>query len=367
MFLPVLLVRDYGIGGWVVFAIPNIVGAAGMAWVLRRPGSSDLILAEHRTACVAFSIVTLTFHAFFLIWLVGAVIPLSFCLTAIALVLVLTQFRPKDRAIDLILSWVVLGVSLVILAKGLTNFHIADHHHPEQTGDLLYLTPICFFGFLLCPYLDVTFLEARAANTPGGAKVAFGVGFGLFFLAMIFLPLLYVGDFVRWGDIDDGSFGESGLRTWVALFLICQTGFTWAAHRRALPAYQKSDLLMWIGAVAAVAGVTFLLKRPASFNTLDSNSRLGEPIYRIFVSFYGLVFPAYVWICMTPIKGRSPGASRMALIVWAAAVVIAAPMYWMAFLDGKMAWLAPALIVVLGMRGLVSIGNSSNYRPRPAS
>jgi hypothetical protein len=57
----------------------------------------------------------------------------------------------------------------------------------------------------------------------------------------------------------------------------------------------------------------------------------------------------------------------MALIVWAAAVVIAAPMYWMAFLDGKMAWLAPALIVVLSMRGLVSIGNSSNYRPRPAS
>jgi hypothetical protein len=140
-------------------------------WVLRRPGSSELILAEHRAACVAFSIVTLTFHAFFLIWLVGAVIPLSFCLTAVALVLVLTQFRPKDRSIDLILSWVVLGVSLVILAKGLTNFHIADHHHPEQTDDLIYLTPICFFGFLLCPYLDVTFLEARAANTPGGRRL----------------------------------------------------------------------------------------------------------------------------------------------------------------------------------------------------
>ena len=367
MFLPVLLVRDYGIGGWIAFAIPNIVGAAAMGWVLRRPGSSELILAEHRAACVAFSIVTLTFHAFFLIWLVGAVIPLSFCLTAVALVLVLTQFRPKDRSIDLILSWVVLSVSLVILAKGLTNFHVADHHHPEQTGDLLYLTPICFFGFLLCPYLDVTFLEARAANTPGGAKVAFGVGFGLFFLAMIILPLLYEGDFVQWGGIDDGSFGESGLRTWVALFLICQTGFTWAAHRRALPAHQKSDLPMWIGAVAVVVVVTILLKRPASFNTLDASGRLGEPIYRIFMSFYGLVFPAYVWICMTPIKGRSPGASRRALIVWAAAVVIAAPMYWMAFLQGKMAWLAPALIVVLGMRGLVSIGNSGNYRPRPAS
>src|SRR4051812_22981962 len=28
MFLPVLLVRDYGLLGWVVFAIPNVIGAA---------------------------------------------------------------------------------------------------------------------------------------------------------------------------------------------------------------------------------------------------------------------------------------------------------------------------------------------------
>ena len=367
MFLPVLLVRDYGIGGWFAFAIPNIIGAAAMGWVLRRPGASAHILAEHRTACVAFSIVTLTFHAFFLLWLVGAVIPFWYCMAAIAAVLVLTQWRPRDRSIDLILSWIVLAVSLAVLVKGLTHFSIADHHRPEQSTDLLFLTPICLFGFLLCPYLDVTFLEARAANTPRGAKVAFGIGFGLFFLAMIFLPLLYGGDIVRWGDIDDGSFGETGLRTWVALFLITQTAFTWAAHRRALPAYRKSDLPLWIGAVLVVAIVTFLLKRPASFNTTYAPMSVGEPIYRIFMSFYGLVFPTYVWICMTPIKGPAPGPTRRALTVWAAAVLIAAPMYWMAFLQGKMVWLAPALIVVLAMRGLISIGISRNYRAGPAS
>jgi hypothetical protein len=32
MFLPVLLVRDYGIGAWWIFAIPNVVGAAAMGW-----------------------------------------------------------------------------------------------------------------------------------------------------------------------------------------------------------------------------------------------------------------------------------------------------------------------------------------------
>ena len=34
MFFPVLLLRDYGFMGWVVFAIPNVVGAAAMGWVL---------------------------------------------------------------------------------------------------------------------------------------------------------------------------------------------------------------------------------------------------------------------------------------------------------------------------------------------
>src|SRR3954465_13192934 len=69
MFLPVLLVRDYGLAGWAVFAIPNVVGAAAMGWVLARPGARERVLAEHRTACVAFSAVTLAFHAYFLTWL----------------------------------------------------------------------------------------------------------------------------------------------------------------------------------------------------------------------------------------------------------------------------------------------------------
>lgn len=34
MFLPVLLVRDYGVWGFVVFAVPNVVGAGAMGWVL---------------------------------------------------------------------------------------------------------------------------------------------------------------------------------------------------------------------------------------------------------------------------------------------------------------------------------------------
>src|SRR3954454_24069926 len=67
MFLPVLLVRDYDIWGWIVFAIPNVVGAAAMGWILTREGSEQ-ITQHHRAAVNAFSIITIAFQLFFLIW-----------------------------------------------------------------------------------------------------------------------------------------------------------------------------------------------------------------------------------------------------------------------------------------------------------
>src|SRR3974377_2421065 len=65
MFLPVLLVRDYGIWGWIVFAIPNVLGAPPMGWVIRSRETSLEIVAAHREACQLFSAVTIAFHLFF--------------------------------------------------------------------------------------------------------------------------------------------------------------------------------------------------------------------------------------------------------------------------------------------------------------
>src|SRR2546421_8858832 len=71
MFLPVLLVRDYGIWGWVVFAVPNVVGAAAMGWVIRSAESSHAITGNHFSACAAFSVITILFHVFFVQWMVA--------------------------------------------------------------------------------------------------------------------------------------------------------------------------------------------------------------------------------------------------------------------------------------------------------
>src|SRR3954467_2802578 len=56
MFLPVLLVRGYRMWGWVVFAIPNVVGAAMMGWVLREPSASERLAWAHRGAGVFFPV-----------------------------------------------------------------------------------------------------------------------------------------------------------------------------------------------------------------------------------------------------------------------------------------------------------------------
>src|SRR5690554_5738767 len=75
MFLPVLLVRDYGVWGFVAFALPNIVGAAAMGWVVTSPAESAAMVSTHRAACRAFSLVTIAFHAYVLVWLYPTLVP----------------------------------------------------------------------------------------------------------------------------------------------------------------------------------------------------------------------------------------------------------------------------------------------------
>src|SRR5688572_9226592 len=70
MFLPVLLVREYGVWAWVIFAIPNCVGAAAMGWTLRTPVQSRDMVDAHAVACRAFSLVTIAFHVFVVGWII---------------------------------------------------------------------------------------------------------------------------------------------------------------------------------------------------------------------------------------------------------------------------------------------------------
>src|SRR4029079_12438831 len=74
MFLPVLLVRDYGVWGWIVFAVPNVVGAAAVGWLYRcRDGLP--VTEAHARVISLFSLVTAGFQIFFACWVIDIIFP----------------------------------------------------------------------------------------------------------------------------------------------------------------------------------------------------------------------------------------------------------------------------------------------------
>ncbi|HEV2293741.1 MAG TPA: hypothetical protein VGR35_07785 [Tepidisphaeraceae bacterium] len=367
MFLPVLLVRDYGFWAFVVFAAPNVIGAAAMAWVLRDADASARVMSRHLPAVVAFSLVTVAFHLFFLFCvvmpLVGSWFILAIALLAVLVVLLLAQHL---RGGWLIAAAVALAGSVVIFgALGLRGALAV----PAQQGQLssvalLWLLPVSIFGFALCPYLDITFHRARQATSPADGRLAFGVGFGVFFLAMILLTLFYAQLLItrRAGSASAIGIPEASMAVWlVAVHMAVQAGFTIAAHvryagRRLGEIGLEAGTVLILACIMLLVGALIVSARVTDYRGLAGS----EMAYRLFMAFYGLVFPAYVWICMVPTRTSELTPAR-ALLTYIGATIIAAPMFWMGFIERRMVWLLPGMAVVL-LAGFVvrRIGPRSN-------
>jgi hypothetical protein len=327
MFLPVLLIRDYGAWAWVVFAVPNVLGAAAMGWVLRE-GQSEGMVAAHRGAMESFSSVTAIFQIFFALWMSQAYrLSLAAPLLAVALLLMLgdSQWRAIVAAI------VTLVISLVCISAVSSHWLIAS---PVQTRPELLsgLSVVCVLGFSLCPYLDDTFHRARQALPSG--RLSFSLGFGVFFLLMILFTLLYAPTVIGWTN------PARAMRVVVVHWTV-QLALTTALH-------WQTSTWRWTHAVLTIALAALIWFCTKYF--LAYRGDPGEIVYRLFMSFYGLIFPAYVWICMTPSWREPVAATRGQLSVFAIACVVAAPFYWVAFIEGKMGWVVPGVLVVLAAR-----------------
>jgi hypothetical protein len=347
MFLPVLLVRDFGEMGWLVFAAPNVVGAAAMGWVLRRRETALRLADTHRTAATAFSFVTILFHAFFVGWIIRALVgEVAEIFTVVAAGSVFIVGRHARR--DLIIATAVLAVSLGLFAFA-TWGPAAHGAIPLPTGrlpisGLIGLAPVCVFGFALCPYLDLTFLRARASMTTNAAIAAFTLGFGIFFLLMIVFTLWYA----RYLQPRYVAALPRPLAWIIAIHMMLQTAFTVAVHGRAIAGEGRRDP-RGPAVFTVCAVIAFLVGVWADHLRLPAFAG-GELVYRLFMAFYGLVFPAYVWLCMVPGRGSDAAPTKPKLIVLAVAVAVAAPMFWMGFIAGRMFWLLPGLAVVLVAR-----------------
>ena len=371
MFLPVLMLRDYGGWGWTVFAVPNVLGAAAMGWVLRDRDASRTAQQVHLPACRWFSIVTVAFHAYFVLGLIPRLIgdnfiPLALAMLPLVALLWGRRGRRATLAGALVLAVSVLAMLCFVALQGLTELP-----PPRKPGaDLFWLAPVSAFGFFLAPYLDLTFHRARQSSTRAGGRTAFGVGFGVFFLLMIVFTALYADPLIGAlaGTRSLSIRGDLFVAV-LAIHLAIQAAFTVVAHTDAVRTTRNPAGDPWprfaAGAVAIV-GVALLLRwvalrYPVYHGLGDQTLNSSELIYRLFMAFYGLVFPAYVWLFMVPsLRHRRPVAARpprpATFIFFAAVVTLAAPGFWLGFIEGRMFWLVPALALVLVSRALLPKG-----------
>lgn len=350
MLWPVLLVRDYGPAGWFVFAIPNVVGAAAMGWMLSSPEASRRVLERHLGAALRFSDVTIAYHVFAVVWIYTRLMGWGGPLAVAAAALVITAGGLQRRAVVLVGAALVTAASLAMFVAWLilAGPTWAQAAPPRLTQvDLALLMPAMAAGFLLCPYLDLTFHRARQATEPAAGRWAFLLGFGGVFLVMIAFSLFYSGAL-------EGVMGRGPApvlpRRWLivlSVHLVLQAAFTIAVHLREVirhgghaAAHRTASL-----AVAAVALAWWAHAQPVrDFHGLS----VGEAVYRGFLLIYGLIFPAYVWLCMLPSRSRiPPHIARLMLVV---AILIALPMAYQGFLAGRAMWVPLALAVLAAAR-----------------
>ncbi len=361
MWLPIILVRHFGWPGWVAFAVPNIAGAMSVGLVYRTRAQSSEFVARRLTTMRAFSKVTLALHAFVLtwalLWIYAALsnivaFPATLGPTPIPFVSVLALgtliglwvsaawFGKRSFRAACIVAAVVWACSVFFLAASWSTTP-GFRTLPQLRGDageidLLFLAPVLVFGFALCPYLDLTIHRARQ-ETPGAPGTrAFILGFGALFTAMIAGTLVYAQ-----GWIDSRS-----LSFYVIAHLAAQSWFTIAMHLRALrdtarsPKERTSTPLlvgMALGLAPSSAALASVLNGTAVQSVLSFDG-----VYRGFMAFYGLVFPALLWVWTT--SRRDTRAVTMTAFV---AILLAAPFFWLGFFEGRWIYLPVGLLIVL--------------------
>jgi hypothetical protein len=349
MFLPVLLVRNWGVWAWVVFAIPNVVGAAAMGFVIRSRETSQRILDEHRLAIAVFSLITIAFHIYFVYWFVGGRLmgPWSLVIPVAAFFIFWSPGRQRPELDSRLapIVWLISMIAFAIVAwRDGFKIDLLPPLWPKY--EALFLLPLCLFGFALCPYLDATFHRALQATGPR-APFVFSLGFGLFFLLMILFTLWYTRPIAAL--IYPGNAGT--VSRWIVIAIGChmsiQSAFTVSLHVRELermrmpPKFQLAALITLFTAALLAGLVTKANLQP--YLGIDG----GEAGYWIFMSFYSLLFSGYVSLFLLPKTGKSFQPTRDNLIRLGLTFLVAAVLCWIAVVHRQMFLLLPGVAIPL--------------------
>ncbi len=313
LYLPLILVREFGWPGFLLMAAPNVLGAAAFGYVWRA-GAGPGLDERHRAACLWFSTIAIAFNACFVSYIAGhvwvdpirpAAAGSTLVAAAIAASLVPGRAWPA-------LAASVFALSLATLvAIGPAPLSTISALGPRAASGLLWLAPVIAFGFILCPHLDLTFYRARREARSPHAFAVLAVAFPL----MLVLSLLYRDRLDRLALVP-------------AAHIAAQTLFTAAAHFRELRRAAGPSSRRLVLAVAAGVGAALL---PAGADAGD-----GEAIYLRFLVFFGLVFPAYVLLFAGP--GPVLPTSRGNLAAFALVMIACLPFYELGFV-GRRFWL----------------------------
>lgn len=367
MFLPAILVRDMGAWVLAVFAVPNIVGAGLVGWT----DLADRLRRRHGGMVRAFSVVTIAFQAFFASVLISRLGPISgagvmagfVCVWGV-MTLGRSPIRPTQVVFGvsvlagLVLLW-TLGGQFATSVRAETGVVVGGGEGVAAGSAgviaLLALAPVVAFGFLLCPPMDATFQHVRLQTRERGGRrtrVAFTLGFGVFFPLLIALTPVY-GPVARGLMLEQGYIAP-GVAALAALVvhLVVQLGATGGLHAR-VQMRSDSSMREWVFAALAIGVASCVIARllPVMFGLSGV-----ELTYRVYMTAYGLVFPAYVWIVLWGNGGKkcdgvrggwSVGLSAAALRVWVVGCVVASPFYFVGFMLRDEVWLVPGLAIVL--------------------
>lgn len=345
MYLPVVLHDHYGWTAVYAFAIPNIAGVALFAFGVGTVARSRALIAGHRSAMLWFSLVTIAFHVYFLGAVWGYEFPGFWWPAAMLVPLPIVALAWLARSLsDRTLVRVATGVYL--LSMGLVTVAILSHLGPEAhfrqavwpprpASGVVFLVPVFIIGFLLCPYLDLTFHRALAAVGGGGPGKTTFAFFGGVFANMLLYTVAYTITGIVWP---------------IVMHLLVQSWFTMAVHFKELETQRCTTAGQAVG--RWVWPLLVLSWALAPLPIID---------YRWWFIFTGLIFPAYVALMMVRPRLGRPAAHQLALAV---VIVLLLPFDALGFLKGGWEWLTliPSVTLVLSL-GIGTPGPATGKPP----
>ena len=345
MVFPAFMVKDFGWPGWIVFVVPNAIGAASVGFLLRSRAHTEAFARTHRVAIRVFTYATIAFHGFVLVSLLPTVGWLAPAWKSAAVVVGLAILVASITGRSLV--WFVRA-GLFAMLGSIACFVLGGifsggetYTTPSVAGEFPFPMVVLALagtalGFLTCPFLDATFLQIRAElDPPRRGRGAFAGAFSGPFLVLVGMTALY----------GSGLLGEGTISQYILLHLVLQSVYTCGFHARAHRTDPGAQPLDAITPALALAGGGLIGLAWA----LVGNFRLG---YELFLSLYALPFPAYVWIVC--VWARRP--DRRSLAVLGLAVLVAAPLFWMGYIRGVWALVPLGVAVVLAAPALLWVG-----------